>query len=60
MTPPWGPALTMLVLTLEEKDRATVLKVSDSAIGKIADKCEKEAGWKELFEGAFKPYAEKA
>jgi len=57
LSPPYGPAHTLLVLTLSEKDGVTVLKLSDSTIGKT-DKCEKEAGWKELFEGSFKPYVE--
>ena len=57
MAPPYGPAHTLLVLRLEEKDGATVLKLSDSTIGRT-DKCSKESGWKELFEGAFKPYVE--
>ena len=58
MAPPWGPSHAMLVLKLEEKDGVTVLKLSDSTVGRIDGKCEKEAGWRELFEGALKPYAE--
>ena len=57
MAPPYGPAHTLLVLKLEARDGATVLKLSDATIGKT-DKCAKEEGWKELFEGAFKPYVE--
>ena len=58
MTPPYGPSHNLLVLRLEEKDGVTLVKLSDSTIGKVTDKCDKEAGWKELFEGSFKPYAE--
>ena len=58
MAPPYGPAHNLLVLRLEENNGATVLKLSDTTIGNIDEKCDKQAGWKELFEGSFKPYAE--
>lgn len=57
LSPPYGPAVAIIVFQLEEREGTTVLKLSDSTIGKT-DKCEKEAGWKELFEGSFKPFVE--
>ena len=53
---PYGPAHNLLVLRLEEKDGVTILRLNDTTIGKVDQKCDKEAGWKELFEGAFRPF----
>ena len=53
----YGPANTILELSLEEKDGVTTLKLTDSTIGKT-DASEKEAGWKELFHGSFLPFVE--
>jgi DNA-binding transcriptional ArsR family regulator len=55
----YGPACTILELTLAEMDGITTLKLVDSTIGKT-DSCEKESGWKELFHGSFVPYVESA
>jgi DNA-binding transcriptional ArsR family regulator len=60
MSPPYGPAHTILRLDLEEKGASTLLKLSDSTIGKVGacGDAGKEAGWKELYADNFKRYVE--
>jgi uncharacterized protein YndB with AHSA1/START domain len=58
LVPPYGPAQSLLVLRLSETNGMTTLSLSDSTIGNASD-CDKLAGWKELFETAFKPFVEK-
>ena len=58
VAPPYGASHYLLVLRLEDQDGSTLLKVSDTTIGRIDENCDKAAGWRNLFEGSFKPYAE--
>jgi hypothetical protein len=57
---PYGPAHTMLHLELEDQGGRTILKLSDSTIGKIGHCGEstKLDGWKQLFEIGLKGFVE--
>lgn len=50
-----------VTFSLEERRKATVLKISDRMWGNMPKKYERrhEDGWKVLFDGAFKPFVEK-
>ena len=58
---PYGPAHTLLHLELEKKGGVTILKLSDSTIGKIGHCGEgtKLDGWKQVFEIGLKSYVER-
>jgi hypothetical protein len=58
---PYGPAHTLLHLELEDKSGRTVLKLSDSTIGRIGHCGDgtKLDGWKQLFEIGLKGYVER-
>jgi hypothetical protein len=61
MSPPYGPSHTILRLELVEKGKETILKLSDSTIGKVGACGDggKVDGWTQLFNGGLKTYVEK-
>jgi DNA-binding transcriptional ArsR family regulator/uncharacterized protein YndB with AHSA1/START domain len=55
-----GPSQTLLRLALREQGANTVLEVTDAVVGNVSDRTPKslEDGWRMLFEGGFKTFAE--
>ncbi len=60
--PDWGgPKLSMLKLSLESRGEATVLKVSETVMGRLGkDPHATEQGWRQLFGGGLKRYVEES
>ena len=59
--PNWGgPAIVFCSFELETDGAVTILKFSESTVGRISDshEAEKEKGWRFLFGGALKAYVE--
>ena len=56
-----GPAETMLRLELEEKDSGTVLKLSDSIMGRAdsSTRASIHGGWRAIFADAFRAHVER-
>lgn len=62
MAPDWGgPTTSMLKLSVEDRDQASVLNVSDALMGNVTEKTASSAkdGWKMLFGDGLKAFAEK-
>jgi uncharacterized protein YndB with AHSA1/START domain len=55
-----GPTMTMLHLELEESGEGTLLKLSDSLLGRVDEgtAAEMKKGWWQLFGEGLKPYVE--
>jgi DNA-binding transcriptional ArsR family regulator/uncharacterized protein YndB with AHSA1/START domain len=58
MSPPYGPAHTLLKLELKPAGKGTVLRVSDSTIGISGHSDSKEEGWRRIFDAGLKEYVE--
>jgi hypothetical protein len=61
LAPDWGgPGVSMLKLSLQQKDGACLFTVSDGLMGNVSEKGANTtmAGWKSMFEGGFKQYVE--
>ena len=59
MGPPFGgPLASLLRLALSPAGaNETKLEISDAAFGQVAE-CDTEGGWREIFDGNFRPYVE--
>lgn len=55
-----GPATSLLELKLEGSGKKTVLKVSDAHFGKRNEECDREEGWRTIFEAGLKRVVEAA
>jgi uncharacterized protein YndB with AHSA1/START domain len=57
-----GPAHVLLRLELAAKGKTTVVKVSESRVGRVADDAaaQTKKAWSLLLDGGLKPYAEKS
>ena len=63
LTPEFGgPATTLFRFALKASGKGTVLQVSDTVFGRRSDALATNLkdGWKQLFEGALKPFVEAA
>lgn len=61
LAPDWGgPTVSMLKLALTKSDEGSVLTVSDALMGNVTQKSATSAseGWKQVFGGGLKTYAE--
>ena len=59
---PYGPAVTLLHVELEDDGTRTVLKLSDSTLGESGGACDgtKEEGWRQVFGEGLRAYVEKS
>lgn len=57
-----GPAVTMVQLVLSPKGAATILRMSETAFGRVDEKVNAfiRAAWENLFEQGLKPFVEAA
>jgi DNA-binding transcriptional ArsR family regulator len=55
---PFGPAMTLLHLELAAHDSGTLLKVSDSTLGRGGGRDEKLEGWRVVFSDGLKTFVE--
>jgi DNA-binding transcriptional ArsR family regulator len=55
---PFGPAMTLLHLELAVHDSGTLLKVSDSTLGRGGGRNEKLEGWRQVFSDGLKTFVE--
>lgn len=63
LTPQFGgPAISFLKLSLKENGKETILTLSDTVMGQVSEKNQKEltVGWKLIYEDSFKNYVEKS
>ena len=61
LAPDWGgPTVSMLKLAFAQSDEGSILTVSDALMGNVTQKSANSAlvGWKQVFGGGLKTYAE--